>query len=84
MEAENRDLVETTLQVKDLAVDFGRLQWGFAMHVFKRGSGNTGKVLACAMPMYDTGLYGKECDYPTMLRKMADDLEELQKEAESW
>jgi hypothetical protein len=84
MEAEDRDLVETTLQVKDLAVDFGRLQWGFTMHVFKRGSGNPGKVLACVMPMYDTGLYGKECDYPTMLRRMADDLEELQKEAESW
>ena len=86
MEAENRGVVETTLQVKDLEVDFGRLQWGFGFsaHVFKVGSGNPGKVLACSMPKYDTGLYGKECDYPTMLRKLADKLEALQKEAETW
>ena len=84
MEAEDRGMVETTLQVKDLEVDFGRLQWGFSAHVFKRGSGNPGKVLACSMPKYDTGLHGKECDYPTMLRKLADKLEALQKEAETW
>ena len=84
METEDRGLVETTLQVKDLTVDFGRLQWGFAAHVFKRGSGNPGKVMAASLPKYDTGLYGRECDYPTMLRTLADKLEELQKEAETW
>ena len=84
METENRGVVETTLHVNDLAIDYGRLAWGFSAHVFKRGSGNPGKVMAATLPEYDTGPYGRECDYPTMLRNMADKLEELQKEAETW
>jgi hypothetical protein len=82
MEAENRDVVETQLTVFDLAISHGRQEYGIRFHVFNRASGTHGKALEVALGVYDIPI--RPVNYPAILREVADKLEELQKEAETW
>lgn len=82
MEAENRGLVETQLAVFDLEIPHGKPEFGIRFHVFNRGSGWPGKAIEVALGVWD--FPESPVDYPAMLRKLADKLEALQKEAETW
>ena len=82
MEAENRGVVETQLTVFDLAISHGRPEYGISFHVFNRESGTHGKALEVALGVWDTPI--RPVDYPALLREIADKLEALQKEAETW
>ena len=82
MEAESRGLVETQLTVFDLAISHGKPEYGIRFHVFNRESGTHGKVLEVALGVRDIPI--RPVNYPAKLREVADKLEELQKEAETW
>ena len=82
MEAESRGLVETQLTVFDLAISHGKPEYGIRFHVFNRESGTHGKVLEVALGVWDIPI--RPVDYPSVLREVADKLEALQKEAETW
>lgn len=82
MEIENRGVVETQLTVCDLAISHGRPEYGICFHVFNRESGKYGKDLAVAVGVWDIPI--SPVDYPAIFREVADKLEELQKEAETW
>ena len=82
MEAENRGVVETQLTVFDLAISHGKPEYGIRFHVFNRESGTHGKALEVALGVWDIPI--RPVDYPALLREVADKLEALQKEAETW
>ena len=82
MEAENRGVVETQLTAFDLAISHGRPGYGIRFHVFNRASGTHGKALEVALGVWD--LPTSPVDYVGILREVADKLEALQKEAETW
>lgn len=82
METENRGMVETSFQVINLSLLHGEAYHGFRFHVLNRESGWPGKVLEVKMPFIDSK--DMPIDYPTKLREIADKLEALQKEAETW
>ena len=82
MEAENRGVVETSFQVINLSLTHGEACHGIRFHVLNREAGTCGRVVDVKMPFIDFS----HCpfDYPAALRTIADKLEELQKEAETW
>lgn len=82
METENRGVVETSFQVINLSLLHGDPYHGFRFHVLNRESGGPGKALEVKIPFID--FKDSPIDYPAKLREIADRLEELQKEAESW
>ena len=82
MEAENRGVVETQMQVSDLAYMYGEPYYGIRFHVFKRGSGNGGKVVEIKVPFID--FIESPFNFVENIRTLAGKLEALQKEAETW
>ena len=82
METENRGMVETQMHVFDLAYLSGEPYYGIRFHVFKRGSGNSGKVVEIKVPFLD--FIEGPFNFVENIRNLADKLEALQKEEETW